>query len=88
MTEHRQILRKCVPCGKAHWLAPGKDYECPKCRRPFDTLAKAEKAHGVRPDFKPYWSENLDHFPVYIKSRRHWKYEMAKRGLTCKPYES
>ena len=88
MSSHRTILRRCVPCGKAHWLPRGQDHECPTCRRPFFQEEKKERPPNVQFDWKPWVSENLDHYPVLVKSRQHWKELMKERGLRCRDYES
>jgi putative FmdB family regulatory protein len=78
---------------------PLYDFKCLSCHKVFEGFKKLAdemplcRCGGAaeiilntkgRDWFQPHWNENLDHKPVFVESKKQYREECKKRGLTAK----
>jgi putative FmdB family regulatory protein len=78
---------------------PLYDVRCPKCEKIQEVFHKMTEEHPLcecggqtevvlnsrgRDWFTPHWNENIDEKPIYIESKKQYREECKKRGLTAR----
>lgn len=77
---------ECKKCGhneeRVYNVDKKPEYlDCPKCRIKRALVSIISVPQAMRPDWEPYWDENMGDKPVLVKSRQHRRELKKKRGL-------
>ena len=80
MSRPKETYTVCDHCTQGSWV-DGIKRICRHCNKPVDK--RPSDTMLINPDWKPYWSHNMDHEPVYVDGRTQYREELKRRGLIC-----